>query len=161
MLNKELLLGYTKGQRKVKLTIGHNRKYSRYGYYSGSMGSVDVLPYWINSRYVIHELFADVNETIFKLTYDDEGVEVTVYVEGYPTAMSSGTLKEGDIYSMRDNEGFIRHLTFDLPPRRVLGSKYTPTDLGRGYYVEEDPWEAQNAEQGTSDGGRWQTTHYI
>lgn len=120
MLNKELLLGYTKGQRKVKLTIGKNRKYSRYGYYSGSMGSVDVLPYWINSRYVIHQLFADVSETIFKLTYDDEGVEVTVYVEGYPTAMSSGTLKEGDIYSMRDNEGFIRHLTFDPPPDGYL-----------------------------------------
>ena len=120
MLNKELLLGYTKGQRKVKLTIGCNRKYSRYGYYAGSMGSVDVLPYWINSRYVIHQLFADVSETIFKLTYDDEGVEVTVYVEGYPTAMSSGTLKEGDIYSMRDNEGFIRYLTFDPPPDGYL-----------------------------------------
>lgn len=120
MLNKELLMGAKQGQRKVQLTIGHNRKYSRYGYYSGSIGSVDVLPYWINSRYVIKQLFADIRDTIFKLTNDDEGVEVTVYVEGYPTAMSSGTLKEGDIYSMRDNEGFIRYLTFDPPPDGYL-----------------------------------------
>lgn len=45
-------------------------------------------------------------------------------------------------------------LIFDPPPRLLFGSRYGRTDLGIGYYVEEVPWEAQDAEQGTSDDRR-------
>ena len=71
---------------------------------------------------------------------------VTVFVEGYTQSISSSNTHDGDTYSMNNSE---RHPLSNLrPPRRVLGSRDTQTDLE--YYVEEDPWEAQDAEQGTS-----------
>ena len=51
------------------------------------------------------------------------------------------------------DEGREIPVIFDPPPRLLFGSRYRRTDLGRGYYVEEVPWEAQNAEQGSSDDG--------
>lgn len=81
-------------------------------------------------------------------------------VGGYTQGITGGISIGGDVYSMLNSEGSARYLTFD-PPRRVLGSKYTQTDLGRGYYVEEAPWEAQYAEQGTSIGYRESNSRWV
>lgn len=140
MLNKELFLGSTQGQRKVKLTIGRNS--TDCGYVLGDAGSLDLLPYWGAMKAEIQS-FSSYTRTGFYLT--DRSVVVTAYVEGYPQAITSGSLIRGDIYNMVGHSGDVRYLTFD-PPRRVLGSSYGQTDLGRGYYVEEAPWEAQDAE---------------
>lgn len=66
----------------------------------------------------------------------------------------------GDVYNLEARNGQTLAVTFD-PPRRLHAAKVITIDIGIGYYVEEDPWEAQDAEQGPSNDGRGQTTHYI
>lgn len=144
MLNKRLLIASAKKkeQRKVKLTIGYLD--GKYGYSKiYSFGSLDVVPYW-----------GTTNDVMKRLAYTRMGTEfsapsgITAFAEGYTQGITSGKTIKGDIYSMGNSEGAIRYLTFD-PPRRLLGSKDTQTDLE--YYVEEIPWEVQNAEQRPSN----------
>lgn len=117
MLNKELfLLGSTQGQRKVKLTIGRNTYSANefdYGYALGNAGSLDLLPYWGAMKAKIQSL-SSYSRTGFYLT--NNSVVVTAYVEGYPQAITSGSLIRGDIYNMFGNSGDVRYLTFDPPP---------------------------------------------
>ena len=155
MLNKELLMMSTQGKRNVKLTIGHfsNSFGDVYGYlnsHSNRFGSLDLLPYWGTTGNVITQLSYG---TLTKNTIFNAPSGVTVFVAGYPQHISAGDSLDLDPYSMLNSEGSTRYLTFD-PPHWLLGSKNTQTDLRRGYYVEEVPWEAQDAEQGTSDDGR-------
>lgn len=154
MFNKEMLLGSTQGQRKVKCTLGYyHSEYtgSVYGYritkYT-AYGSLDILPYWGTTSDVMTGLFRQQQRTYFEAP---DGV--TVFMEGYTHALSSGSSTELDVYRMYNLDGGkVRYLTFD-PPRRLSGSRDARTDLGRGYYVEEVPLEAQDGEQGTSDDG--------
>ena len=117
MLNKELLLGYTKGQRKVKLTIFGYNPYSdvyHFGYDKDHMGSLDVLPYWGSEVAVIQKfLCIDFDKTIFYLT---KGPKVTAHVKGYSKTITTGVDELGDVYSMFGKSGDIRYLTFDPPP---------------------------------------------
>ena len=154
MLNKELLMvGSEQGQRKVVLTIGFFSRESSWGYSKFGYGSLDVLPYWGAKDIRVYSFAygGPMATTVFYL--EDDSVKVTAYVEGYKKSIASGYISKDDLYNMRGSEGEVRYLTFD-PPRRVLGSRNTRTDLRRGYYVEEVPWEAQDAEQGTSYDGR-------
>ena len=152
MLKKNLLLmGRKKEQRKVKLTIGRYESFGMgvvFGYNKVFYGSLDVVPYWGTTNDVLNALLY-----MYALDSTSLGAPsgVTAFVEGYTQGISNAV--DGDIYAMNNATNSIRYLTFD-PPRWVLGSKNTQTDLRRGYYVEEVPWEAQDAEQGTSDGGR-------
>ena len=66
------------------------------------------------------------------------------YVEYWNTSE-----RDGVVFTLEDVGRPIRiWLSVDPPPRRVLGSRDTQTDLE--YYVEEIPWEAQDAKQGPS-----------
>ena len=158
MLNKELLLGSIQGQRKVECTIGYYHSDftgSVYGYRTYDAdddpvyGSLDILPYWGTTRGVMKGLFYQQNYTYFEAPNG-----VTVFMKGYTHALSSGSNNsiEHDVYNMYNFDGGkVRYLTFDPPPRRLSGPKNTKTTLGKGYYVEgEDPWEAQDAEQGNA-----------
>lgn len=145
MLNKNsLLMGRKKEQRKVKLTIGRYKKIgdAKYGYNKHfSYGSLDVVPYWGTTNDVMEVLSYSREKTSFSAPSG-----VTAFVKGYTQGITSGKTITGDIYSMDNSEGAVRYLTFD-PPRRVLGSRDTRTNLFLDYYVEgEVPWEAQNAE---------------
>ena len=153
MLNKELLMGSTQGTGNVNLTIGHfsNAFGDVYGYLKSpdnSFGSLDLIPYWGTTGNVITRL---TYATLTKNTLFTAPRGVTVFVAGYPQYISAGDHLDSDPYSMSNSEGAIRYLTFD-PPRRVLGSRNTQTDLRRGYYVEEAHWEAQDAEQEAVNG---------
>ena len=136
-------MGRKKEQRKVKLTIGRYKKIgdARYGYDKRfSFGSLDVVPYWGTTNDVMKGLSYTREETGFLAPSG-----ITAFVKGYTQGIISGKAITGDIYSMDNSEGDIRYLTFD-PPRRLSGSQDTQTDLRRDYYVEEVPWEAQDAE---------------
>lgn len=118
MLNKELLLESTSGQRNVKLTIGHfsNSFGDVYGYLNSPdnrFGSLDLLPYWSTTGNVITQFSYG---TLTKKTNFDAPSGVTVFVAGYPQSSISHNNQSGDIYSMLNSEGAIRYLTFDPPP---------------------------------------------
>lgn len=149
MFNKELLMGNTGGQQPVALTVASHhpsalRRY--YGYGLGYFGQLEPRPFWGNYTY-LNELRYDnkANRTTCSMT--DRSVDVTVYVSGYQDSpISSGQSISGDPFGFAAKVGQTVYLTFDPPPRRILGFIDTQTNLGRGYYVEEIPWEAQDAE---------------
>ena len=145
MLNKELLIASTKKkeQRKVKLTIGRYESFGMiaFGYNKDFYGSLDVVPYWGTTNDVLSSLIYLLS--VVEMTTLGAPSGVTAFAEGYTQGISNGA--NGDIYAMNNATNSIRYLTFD-PPRWVLGSSYGQTDLGRGYYVEEVPWEAPDAE---------------
>lgn len=147
MLNKELLMGSKQGQRKVVLTIGKMSGIVNGGVYGCNIlfgfGSLDALPYWETPDARGLDLWY--SEPYGK-TYCQTISGVMIFVEGYPQSIFNDVELDGDPYSMAGEVGGIRYLTFDPPPRRVLGSRNTQTDLRRGYYVEEAHWEAQDAE---------------
>ena len=152
MLNKRLLIASAKKkeQRKVKLNIGFSSSEYAWGYSKFGVGSLDVLPYWgardIRVYSFVYGGRGPMATTVFYL--EDDSVKVTAYVEGYKKSIASGYISKDDLYNMEGSEGEVRYLTFD-PPDGVLGSRDTRTNLE--YYVEEVPWEAQDAEQGPSD----------
>lgn len=152
MLNKELLMASAKKkeQRKVKLTIERYESFGMgvsFGYSKDFFGSLDVVPYWGTTNDVMGALMY-----MYALDTTSLGAPsgVTAFAEGYTQGISNSGAN-GDIYAMNNATNSIRYLTFD-PPRWVLGSKDTQTDLE--YYVEEGTWEAQDAEQGPSNDGR-------
>ena len=116
MFNKELLMVAKQGQRKVQLTIGDFTLPTGkvYGYHrENNMGSLDALPWWISETKVMNSLtYYDMFKRISFKAPDG----VTVFVEGYPQSISSGSWLDGDPYSMKDEIGGIRYLTFDPPP---------------------------------------------
>lgn len=123
MLNKELLMGNTQGQRKVQLTIGVFTfpTGKAYGYNSADNGgSLDALPWWISEAEAMNFL---VYYTMFKQTGFKAPNGVTVFVEGYPQSISSASWLAGDPYSMDGEIGGVRYLTFDPPPYGYLDPK--------------------------------------
>lgn len=157
MLNKEqLLMGNTVGQQPVALTIGvfGRREFHYYGFDAGYFGTLAPVPFWgDNVRLGTLAYFEDEYRT--RCAPTDRSCFFTVYISGYEnTPIDTGEIKEGDYYNFSAKVGQTVYLTFD-PPRWLLGPKDTRTNLFLDYYVEgEVPWEAQNAEQGTSD-DRW------
>lgn len=116
MLNKELLMGSEKGQRKVRLTIGKMSGIINGGVYGCNIpfgfGSLDALPYWetpddrgLNLWY---------SEPYGK-TYCQTISGVMIFVEGYPQSIFNDVELNGDLYSMAGEVGGIRYLTFDPP----------------------------------------------
>nr|DAS36753.1 MAG TPA: hypothetical protein [Caudoviricetes sp.] len=155
MLNKEqLLMGNTVGQQPVALTVGvfDRRDFHYYGFDAGYFGTLAPVPFWgDNVRLGTLAYFEDEYRT--RCAPTDRSCFFTVYISGYEnTPIDTGETKEGDYYNFSAKVDQTVYLTFDPPPRRLSGSQDTQTNLE--YYVEEDPWEAQNAEQGTSD-DRW------
>lgn len=148
MFNKELLMGNTGGQQPVALKVASYRVSSSnlyYGYGLGYFGWLEPRPFWGNYAY-LNELKYDNKDNRTRCSMTDRSVDVTVYVSGYQDSpISSGKSISGDPFRFTAKVGQTMYLTFD-PPRRVLGLKDTQTDLRRGYYVEEVPWEAQGAE---------------
>lgn len=123
MLNKELLMGSEKGQRKVRLTIEKIDIISNiYGYLKDYSNSLDVLPYWGTTDNVIERLayYEDYNQCSFLLVNESE---VTAFADGYSTVLHSGKVVTGDPYAMRNSEGSTRYLTFDPPPTGYLDPK--------------------------------------
>lgn len=149
MLNKELLMvGSEKGQIKVRLTIGMLQGTSDiFGYHKlFGFGSLEPLPYWGTSDTSgINLWYSKSDGRTYCTTPFGVSEVVTVFAEGYSLPLVSDSDAVGDIFGMADQTGSARYLTFD-PPRRLLRSKDTQTDLERGYYVEEAHWEAQDAE---------------
>ena len=145
-------MGSEKGQRKVRLTIEEMPGISgTFGcHIPFGFGSLEPLPYWGTSDTSgIYLWYSKSYGRTYFQTPTGVSEVVTVFVEGYSTSLRNGEVVTEDLYDMRNSVGSAVYLTFD-PPRRVLGPKDTQTDLRIGYYVEEeDPWEAQNAEQGT------------
>lgn len=149
MLNKEtLLMRNTGGQQPVALTVGSYRisgPYFYYGYDRGHIGALAPVPFWDNNvRLSTLRYDNQNNRTTCAAT--DRIFNLTVYISGYQDSpISSGESISGDPFRLTAKVGQTVYLTFD-PPRRVRGLKDTQTDLGIGYYVEEIPWEAQDAE---------------
>lgn len=160
------MAGITMKEPHVLLTVGHNggiRAYT-YGYTriysvsSNNVGSVSKIPYWgdVSKNISLTALYGSriksnnsvstwinwgSNFTFNRLvaTRLDTGKSVEFVTSSTYTEVTGVALfTESDKYKEIP-------LTFD-PPDRVLGSRNTQTDLG--YYVEEVPWEAQDAEQG-------------
>ena len=158
MLNKEqLLMGNTVGQQPVALTIGvfGRREFHYYGFDAGYFGTLAPVPFWgDNVRLGTLAYFEDEYRT--RCASTDRGCFFTVYISGYEnTPIDTGETKKGDYYNFSAKVDQTVYLTFD-PPRRVLGSRDTQTDLE--YCVEgKVPWEAQNAEQGASYGRSWRS----
>ena len=151
MLNKEqLLMGNTVGQQPVALTVGvfGRREFHYYGFDAGYFGTLAPVPFWgDNVRLGTLAYFEDEYRT--RCAPTDRSCFFTVYISGYEnTPIDTGETKEGDCYNFSAKVDQTLYLTFD-PPRRVLGSKDTQTNLGR----LEVPWEVLDAEQGSSDDG--------
>lgn len=143
MLNKMLIASAKKKeQRKVELNIGFSGNECACGYSKFEVGSLDVLPYWGTRDIRVYSFVfgGPMSATVFYLT--DDSVKVTAYVEGYKKSIASGYISKDDLYNMEGSLGEDRYLTFN--PRRVPRSLHTRTNLE--YYVEEIPWEAQDAE---------------
>lgn len=157
MLNKELLMvGASKAQKEVRLTVGYSEVVEAYGMrYTGysptfDVGGINVLPYW-NTSFLASVLEDELTRTLF--------VSLSAPIPNFSLRIKNSrgsnqlTWPSGDSLTAQDKSNLaLRHdvnteiiLTFD-PPRRVPRSKHTRTDLGIGYYVEEVPWEAQDAE---------------
>ena len=166
MHNKELLMaGASKAQKEVRFTVGYSEVVEAYGMryndfsVSFDVGGINVLPYW-NTSFLASILEDELTRTLyvslstpnpnFSLCVKNRrgSNQLTWLSDDSQTAMAKSAL------ALRDDVNAEIILTFDPPPRRVLGSKHAQTNLGIGYYVEEVPWEAQNAEQGASD-DRW------
>lgn len=172
MLNKELLIGSpSKKYMDVLLTV----KYSapNFGFkYKGPnesehelfyMGKINVLPYWNveSDRVYMVTLVEDAiyGEGFIRIEPNKASLTLTVTTPKGATTFDliDQQYKYIPNSAMRLSEQVDTQilLTFDPPPRWVLGSKDTRTNLRRGYYVEgKVPWEAQNAEQGASYGCR-------
>ena len=175
MLNKELLMGASNEQRPVMVTVASfvdtgdvtNIGYSRQFF---NMGKVDPIPYWVSERF--EYLYLKYLQSKYPVQFDksasfagkgvypfqewEGATDFTGIVTRSDTEKSVAFI-EGSAYEhlfTEDDIGKTIPIYFTPPPRRILGSRNTLTDLRRGYYVEEAPWEAQNAEQGTSDARR-------
>lgn len=153
MLNKELLMGNTRELRPVALTV---QKYNRgaygyaYGFDSERFGALAPVPFWGGDlRLKSLAFYSYEGFTKCKASGEEPSHNIMVYISGYQDSQIEigGTIM-GDIFEFEKKVDQTVYLTFD-PPRWVLGSRDTQTDLRRGYYVEEVPWEAQDAEQGT------------
>lgn len=163
MLNKELLIGSpSKKYMDVLLTV----KYSapNFGFkYKGPnesehelfyMGKINVLPYWNveSDRVYMGTLVEDAiyGEGFIRIEPNKASLTLTVTTPKGATTFDliDQQYKYIPNSTMRLSEQVDTQilLTFD-PPRWVLGSRDTQTNLRRGYYVEgKVPWEAQNAE---------------
>lgn len=120
MLNKELLMGNAKEQRKVELNIGFSGNEYAWGYSKFGVGSLDVLPYWGTRDIRVYSFVfgGPMSATVFYLT--DDSVKVTAYVEGYKKSIASGYISKDDLYNMEGSLGEDRYLTFDPPPDGYL-----------------------------------------
>ena len=164
MLNRELLMvGASKAQKEVRLTVGYNVDAEAFGMYytfpGFSIGAMNVLPYWDTASFLQGILEDELTRTLHvSLSAPNPGFSLRIKNSRGSNQLTwpsgdSLTAFDKSALTLRDDVNTEIILTFD-PPRWVLGSKDTRTDLGREYYVEEeDPLEAQNAEQGTSDDG--------
>lgn len=174
MFNKELLMaGATGKEPHILITVQHyydsdaGAKYFGYNAYAHA-GKVSRIPCW--GRYSTMKNYTALNvlatnaglilETMihWRNPYTSNRIVATrldteksvVFVN---TASPTTVLFASDFLFTAAEIGKEVPVIFDPPPRLLFGSRYGRTDLGRGYYVEEVPWEAQNAEQGTSDDG--------
>ena len=173
MLNKELLMAGATGKephilmnviRYYDSDMGH--RYYGYNAYSGD-GEVSKIPCWgrygTMANYTALEVLATreglILETMisFRNPYTPNKLEVKRLDTGkfavfeHDNASASTLFADASLFWASDIDIGIP-LIFDPPPRLLFGSRYRQTDLGIGYYVEEVPWEAQDAEQGTVNG---------
>lgn len=177
MLNKELLLA-SENEPHMLLILNSGQGFvdpgdsSYYGYLRSypeamgpSIGNVNRIPYWDSpdSSY-LQGLYARYNDhggysTGLRFRYMIPSAPMYVTIKNltaeFATAYTTWLYgPHTDVFDLERSEGMTLPVYFDPPPRRLSGSRDTQTDLRRGYYVEEVPWEAQNAEQGTSDDRR-------
>lgn len=170
MLNKELLItGITRKEPHVILTVDEGYIVSQsadgYGYdkYSG-IGMISRIPCWVFNDPTKLQTLGTVPESYQTVvSWDELFYSKRLVITRLDTGRSVEFVNtDSYTYGLRaDDASFFTRadihneipLIFD-PPRLLFGSRYGQTDLGIGYYVEEVLWEAQNAEQGTSD-DRW------
>lgn len=124
MLNKELLMGSVEAKGyHSKLTIGILNDYI-YGYSRKLLpfcGELEPIPYWnndLNSRFVIDNLYYDIDETrgIFNVFAYTTPLSVRVSFSGYSNTLMSNEYEYSDIFDLSYNDGAVRYLTFDPPP---------------------------------------------
>lgn len=162
MFNKELLMaGATGKEPHILITVQHyydsdaGAKYFGYNAYAHA-GEVSKIPGW--GRYGTMKNYTALNvlatnagltlETMihWRNPYTSNRIVVTrldteksvVFVN---TSTPTTVLFANDFLFTAAEIGKEVPLIFD-PPRLLFGSRYGRTDLGRGYYVEEVPWEA-------------------
>lgn len=176
MLNKELLMvGEAEPHMFIILNNGQGftdpGDHIHYGYERSypeamgpSIGNVNRIPYWGSpDSAVLQALYVSYSDhggysTNLRFRYMIPSVPMSVTIKDLTVEFSNAysTWLYGpysDIWDFERSENMTLPVYFD-PPRRALGSTNPRTNLRRGYYVEEGPWEAQDAEQGTSDDGR-------
>lgn len=169
MLNKELLItGITRKEPHVILMVDEGYIVSQsadgYGYdkYSG-IGMISRIPCWVFNNPAKLQTLATVPESYQTIvSWDDLFYSKRLVITRLDTGRSVEFVNtDSYTYGLRaDDASFFTRadayneipLIFD-PPQLLFGSRYGQTDLGRGYYVEEVPWETQDAEQGITDGG--------
>lgn len=162
MLNKELLMaGDNAPHGHILMTVGQSIADKTVGWNTyGPMGSVDRVPSWNIYGYtcVLDSLefvepgpftdcslssnFQDPFPSKFHLTISVDGISRDFE---FSSASSSDDIFMFDAFNLESKVGQTLAVTFD-PPRRLRTSTYITFDLGIGYYVEEVPWEAQDAE---------------
>lgn len=153
------------------MTVGEDALYyeGAFGWSHADIGTVDKIPvfdanYYLNELYYRQdtmqlEMFLE--RVLFRGVRASEIGNSTIKVVTPYTSVLFDTVEsgldilvvsvDGDPLNFKSNVGNTIPIYFD-PPDRVLGSRNTQTDLK--YYVEEVPWEAQDAEQGASYGCR-------
>lgn len=162
MLNKELLItGITRKEPHVILMVDEGYIVSQsadgYGYdkYSG-IGMMSRIPCWVFNDSTKLQTLGTVPESYQTVvSWDELFYHKRLVITRLDTGRSVEFVNtDSYTYGLRaDDASFFTRadiyneipLIFD-PPRLLFGSSYGQTDLGIGYYVEEAPWEAQNAE---------------
>lgn len=165
MLNKELFMG--KPQiNKIYLTVGYYEDVwwgERFGVNTEKhIGSISAIPKWGGKalEYCYIEVgklkdsptkykysrYVPSSDSVKQITMITESGSVTL--EKLPKYSNYVYNSDYDVLNFTESIGKTIEITFDPlpPPRRLFGSRNTQTNLGRGYYVEEVPWEAQDAE---------------
>lgn len=122
MLNKELLMGNTRGQQPVALTVGRKRigtslpRAYEYGYDRYDFGALSPVPFW-GDRLLLNWL--KTYKTLY--TVCDAAFTITVYVSGYhDSPIRSGETVKGDIFEFGEKLDQTVYLTFDPPPPTVI-----------------------------------------
>ena len=150
----------------IELTVGkHTENSSNLDYFGYQnlrdtpYGSISRIPLFIDDRgmqFFIDGLytFHTYSTYLSASRYITCAITVIIDSKRYVFHFSNEQMSHRTDFFFSDSDvGTTLPIYFD-PPRGVLGSKDTQTDLRREYYVGEVLWEAQDAEQETSDDGR-------
>ena len=158
MYNKELLMaGKEAHNGPILMTVGEGEHL--FGWKRDErVGSINKIPYFgknfPDNYYYINDICYDknFNYTQCGLIGNKPNISFNIQIDGISRSINIRTNNfyviedKKDSFNFENKVGKTIEVTFN-PPHWLLGFRNPQTDLK--YYVEEVPWEAQNAEQGT------------